>query len=158
MKKSFVFGMLILLAFTLTFSACSSDDESINNNDNSAEIQAIQNTAESGTWRITYFFDTDTDETSNFSGYQFLFNPDGTITAGNDVATVSGTWSVRDDSNSSSSSSGDDIDFNIFFSSPPNFAELSDDWDIMSTSSTKIELMDVSGGNGGTDLLTFEKL
>ena len=50
-----------------------------------------------------------------------------------------------------------DIDFNIFFASPADFAELSDDWEIISHSATKIELRDVSGGNGGIDLLTFEK-
>lgn len=50
-----------------------------------------------------------------------------------------------------------EIDFNIFFASPENFSELSDDWNIVSYSDTKIELMDVSGGDGETDLLTFEK-
>lgn len=44
------------------------------------------------------------------------------------------------------------------FSSPAVFAdELTDDWDIISYSATKIQLIDVSGGNGGTDYLTFEK-
>lgn len=54
-------------------------------------------------------------------------------------------------------STSGDIDFNIFFSSPADFAELSEDWDIISHSTSKIELKHVSGGNGGTDLLTFEK-
>ncbi len=61
---------------------------------------------------------------------------------------------------SGSSSSGNtsgDIDFNIFFASPADFAELSEDWDIISHTASKIELKHVSGGNGGTDLLTFEK-
>lgn len=44
------------------------------------------------------------------------------------------------------------------FSSPTVFAdELTDDWDIISYTDTKIQLVDVSGGNGGTDYLTFEK-
>jgi hypothetical protein len=38
-----------------------------------------------------------------------------------------------------------------------DFEDLNDDWDIISRSSTKIELIDISGGNGGTDYLTFEK-
>lgn len=53
--------------------------------------------------------------------------------------------------------SSGDIDFNIFFASPADFAELTEDWDIITHSATKIELIHVSGGNGGTDLLTFEK-
>jgi hypothetical protein len=50
-----------------------------------------------------------------------------------------------------------EIDFNIFFSSPVDFAELSEDWNIISYTATKIELIHQSGGNGDTDLLTFEK-
>lgn len=49
-----------------------------------------------------------------------------------------------------------EIDFNIFFASPEDFNELSDDWNIVSYSATKIELIDESG-DGETDLLTFEK-
>jgi hypothetical protein len=37
------------------------------------------------------------------------------------------------------------------------FDELNDDWHIIEETSTKIRLQDVSGGSGGTDLLTFEK-
>lgn len=50
-----------------------------------------------------------------------------------------------------------EIDFNIFFSAPVDFAELSEDWNIVSYTATKIELIHQSGGNGDTDLLTFEK-
>jgi len=50
-----------------------------------------------------------------------------------------------------------DLDFNINFNLTNNFEDLNDDWDIISQSDTKIELTDVSGGNGGTDFLTFER-
>jgi hypothetical protein len=59
--------------------------------------------------------------------------------------------------NFSGGTSSGDIDFNIFFASPVDFSELSEDWDIITNTGTKIELIHVSGGNGGTDLLTFEK-
>ena len=133
----------------------SSDDNSADdssNGDNSTANQ-IENDAQTGTWRITYFYDSDQEETSNFSGYNFTFNSDGSLVAVNGNNTISGTWSVTN----SSSSSNDDDHFNIFFASPNNFEELSDDWEIISTSTTKIKLTDVSGGNGGTDFLTFEK-
>ena len=80
--------------------------------------------------------------------------------ASNGSNTVTGTWSVTDDSNSSDdSSSDDDIDFNIFFPVPEtsDFEDLNDDWDVVSTTPTRIRLMDVSGGDGSTDMLTFEK-
>ena len=50
-----------------------------------------------------------------------------------------------------------DLDFNIAFSSPANFTDLTEDWNIITYTTTKIQLIHVSGGNGGTDYLTFEK-
>ena len=157
MKKVCNLGMCAMLSLALMFTACSSDDDSGNSNSNSAIIADVENTVESGSWRITYYFDS-TDETSDYNGYTFTFGTNGVLTASNGNNTYSGTWSVTDSSNSSSSSSSDDdIDFNILFSAPPDFEELSDDWEIVRYSSTKIELTDVSGGNGGTDFLTFER-
>ena len=159
MKKGFYFGLLMLLSFSLMSSTCSSDDDDGSPNNNTLQIAEIENTAESGTWRITSFIDSGQDETSDFTGYEFTFNSNGTLVATNGSNTLNGTWSVTDDSSNDDSSSDDDIDFNIFFPVPEsnNFEDLNDDWDIVSTSSTKIELIDVSGGNGDTDLLTFEK-
>jgi hypothetical protein len=128
----------------------------MNSNDNSAEIEQIKNTILSGSWQITSLIDSGIDETIHFTGYNFTFNSNGTIIASNGNETVNGTWSITN-SNNDSSSSGD-IDFNIFFQSPANFNDdLSEDWEIVSKSNTKIELIHISGGNGGTDTLTFEK-
>lgn len=158
MKTTFFKGLLLMLSLSLMSSMCSTDDDDSPNN-NSQQIAEIASTAQSGTWRITNFNDSGQNETSDFAGYNFAFNTDGSLVADNGSNTITGTWSVTDDSNSSSSSSDDDIDFNIFFSVPAtsNFEDLNDDWDIVSTSSTRIELIDISGGNGGTDMLTFEK-
>lgn len=160
MKKAFNLGFLLMLSFSLMSSMCSSDDDDGSPNDNSQQIAQVQNTAQLGTWRITNFNDSGQNETSDFTGYDFSFNSDGSLTATNGSDTLTGTWSVTDDSNSSDdSSSDDDIDFNIFFPVPDtnNFEDLNDDWDIVMTSATRIELIDISGGNGGTDMLTFEK-
>lgn len=132
-------------------SMCSSDD-----NNSASDPTPVINTVTSGTWRITYFYDTDSDETTNFTGYNFTFGASNILTATNGTTTYTGSWSVMsDDTNDDNPSS--DLDFNILFSSPTNFAELSDDWDVVSRTDTKIVLTDVSGGNGGTDFLTFEK-
>ena len=146
---------LMLISITVFFVSCSEDDS--NNTGSTQDLTAMANTAKTGNWRITYFFDTDTDETSNFTGYVFNFKDGGTVTASNGTRTVNGTWSITD-SNSSGSSS-DDADFNIFFNVPQDddFEDLNDDWDIVSINANKIELIDVSGGNGGTDNLRFEK-
>lgn len=159
MKKGFYYGLLIMLSFTLMSFNCSDDDDGGSNSDNSQQIAQIEDTAESGTWRITNFNDSGQNETSDFTGYSFEFNSNGTLVASNGSNTVNGSWSVTDSSSSSSSSDDDDIDFNIFFQVPndSDFEDLNDDWDVVSISSNKIELIDISGGNGGTDLLTFEK-
>ena len=153
LARGFICTLLIFLLIT----SCSSNDDE--NSDNiSQQIIQIENIVESGTWRITNFNDSGQDETSDFAGYDFTFNVDGTLLATNGTNTLNGTWSITDDSSDDNSSS-DDIDFNIFFPVPDtnDFEDLNDDWDIVSTSSTKIELIDISGGNGDTDLLTLEK-
>ena len=160
MKKGIYYGLAIMLSFTLMSFNCSDDDDGSSNMNNSQQIAQIENTMESGTWRITNFNDSGQNETSDFNGYDFTFNSDGSLVATNGSNTLTGTWSVTDDSNSSDdSSSDDDIDFNIFFpvSDDNDFEDLNDDWDVVSTTSTRIELIDISGGNGGTDMLTFEK-
>ena len=78
------------------------------------------------------------------------------LSATNGTNTYSGTWSVTSD-NSLDDSPSNDLDFNIAFSTPANFADLTDDWNIISYTATKIQLIHVSGGGGGTDYITFEK-
>jgi hypothetical protein len=150
-----------LMVFALLFISCSSDNsDDVNATNSMADIQEISDLVSNGTWIITNFVDSGSDETANFTGYGFSFNSDGNLVADNGSNTVNGTWSVTDDSGSDDSSiddSSDDIDFNIFFASPSNFNELSEDWDIVSRTDSRIELIHVSGGNGGTDNLTFEK-
>lgn len=143
MKKLMYIGIgsLMLLA------SCKKDDVKA--------IEAIEEEVSAGTWRITSFVDSGTDETGNFNGYTFTFASDGTLSATNGSNTYAGTWSVTD--SNSSDDSADDLDFNIFFNATGNFEDLNDDWDISSHSSTTIALIDVSGGNGGTDYLTFTK-
>ena len=155
-NRFFISGFLALGFFLIAFS-CSTDDSIIT--DNTAEINQITNTAKSGTWHISSYIDSGQNETNDYTGYNFSFNDNGVLLASNGSNEIIGTWSITDENNSSNddSNDNDDIDFNIFFSSPPNFEELSDDWDIVTTSNSKIELIDISGGNGGTDTLTFEK-
>ncbi|WP_298120108.1 hypothetical protein [Flavobacterium sp.] len=153
MKKLTLLPILSLIFMLNMASTCSGDD----NNSSSVDATPVINTVTSGTWRVTYYFDTDTDETNHFTGYNFTFNGSNVLTATNGTNSYTGSWSVISDDSSDDDNPSGDLDFNILFSSPANFADLSDDWDILSRTATKIELIDVSGGNGGTDYLTFEK-
>ena len=154
MKSNLIYGIITLLSFTLMSSMCSSDDME-NPNNNAQQIMAVENTAKSGTWIISSFIDSGQDETNHFTGFSFTFANDGTLTATNGIETVQGTWSVTDSNDDSNSS----IDFNILFSVPTSsvFDDLIDDWDIVTYNSNNISLVDVSGGNGGTDTLVFTK-
>ncbi len=115
----------------------------------------IESNVKSGSWKITKFIDSGNDETSNFNGYLFVFGDNGQVSASNGSNSYSGSWSITD--SNSNDDSTDDLDFNLNFNTSNGFEDLNDDWDFISQSATKIELIDVSGGGGGTDYLTFEK-
>lgn len=148
--------------FMVTLGCEKSEDDNMMNNLSAAQITELNGIAASGTWTIAYYFDTDKEETAHFNGYTFTFNTDGSLVATNGTTTVNGTWSVTDsdssdDSSDDSPSDDSDVDFNIAFVSPADFADLTDDWDIVEYTAVRIELIDISGGNGGTDKLVFEK-
>jgi len=151
LPKQLNMNMMKLIAMSiaglLVLSACKKDDVKA--------IEAIESDMASGSWRITRYMDSGNDETSNFSGYNFTFSSSGTLSATNGTTTFSGTWSVTD--SNSNDDSVDDVDFNIYLSATGNFEDLNDDWDISSHSSSSLSLIDVSGGNGGTDELIFTK-
>lgn len=153
MKTLKLIPILLCIFMLNVASMCSNDD---NNSNPPADPTPVINTVNQGTWRITLYNDSGTIKTSNFTGYNFTFGSGNALTASNGSNTYNGTWSVTSgDSNDDNPSN--DLDFNIGFTTPANFADLTDDWDIVTYTASKIELRDVSGGNGGTDLLTFEK-
>ncbi len=147
--KNIFFSLLCLAGF-LTLTSCSKDDSSDDNT-----VTNIQNTVKAGTWHITSFVDSGDDETHHFQGYSFTFSDNNMLTATDGTQTYTGSWSI-DDSNSNDDSI-DDLHFNINFNLSNEFEELNEDWNILSRTSNRIELIHISGGNGGTDHLIFEK-
>jgi len=100
-----------------------------------------------GTWYVSYFFD-DTDETSDYIGYNFTFNGSGVATAIKNTTTINGSWSNYMDSGE------EKLEFSF---DGITLDELEDDWEVVEYSTTQIRLKDVSGGNGGTDYLYLTK-
>lgn len=139
--------LLITLFGIFSLSSCKKKDDKTKNE--------ITENIQSGSWRVTKFIDSGNDETNNFSGFNFTFNSSGQVTVSNGSTTHTGTWSISD--SNSNDDSNDDLHFNLQFNLTNGFEDLNDDWDISSQSENKIELIDISGGNGGTDYLTFEK-
>jgi len=155
--KTIFFGVFTLIMLVAFVSSCSSDDDNGDTDNQNNNADQTTQIAEDGTWEVAQFIDSGNDETSDFTGFVFTFSSDGSLTANKGELSVIGTWSVTD---SDSSSDDDNIDFNIFFDVPEtnDFKDLNDDWDLVSATNLKIELVDVSGGNGGTDNLVFEKI
>ena len=147
MRLHFVLKTLLLL---ILFSSCNNS-----NNNPKTILDKIENNITKGKWIITKFIDSGNDETSDYNGYVFDFKTSGILLANKNTDSYTGNWEMED--SNSSDDSLDDLDFILFFSAPPLLEELSEDWDIISQSSTKIELIHISGGNGGTDYLTFQK-
>ncbi|MEO8769574.1 MAG: hypothetical protein ABI402_05800 [Ferruginibacter sp.] len=141
--KNPLFISIALMA--VLFTSCNKHDDAVV----PVSTNTVNNTVVSGTWRITYFWDNDQDETANYSGYAFTFGGGAVLTAGNGTSSVTGTWTSGTDDST--------VKLIISFSTPSSFVDLSDDWHVLSRTDTKITLQDVSGGNGGTDFLTFEK-
>jgi len=151
MKRRMKFMAIALLSMGFIIS-CSKDDETkVEEDITAADMSEIKAAVESGDWRITNYLDDDIDETTNYVGYTFTFNSDGILGATNGNISVSGAWSMT-------SSDVDELDFNIFFTTPDIFEVLADDWEIKKYSSSKIELIDVSSEDNSTDYLTFEKI
>ena len=144
--------ILIYVSVLLTVISCTNknDDTPINTTQTT-----VKTNVQSGTWRITKFIDSGTDETNHFAGFNFTFNSSGVLNANNGTTIYDGNWSITD--SNSNDDSQDDLDFNISFNLTNDFEDLNDNWDSISQSTTTIALIDVSSGNGGTDYLTFEK-
>lgn len=123
------------------------EDDDDNDDDNSPIAAIFLTNLQSGTWKVSYFFDT-TDKTANYLGYNFAFSPNGTIAVGSGTATFSGQWTSYVDDNE------DTLEMEF---SASQLVNLSDDWEIIEYSETQIRMKDVSGGNGETDFLTLTK-
>lgn len=103
-----------------------------------------------GSWFVNLMEDSGTDETCDYVNYEFTFNTNGTVAAVSATNTKNGFWTAIDNSGN--------IDFILNFDlsgAGDPFEDLNDDWDVVMYSNLLIELLDVSGGGGGTDYLNF---
>ncbi|HBC03679.1 MAG TPA: hypothetical protein PKH16_04650 [Aequorivita sp.] len=110
------------------------------------DAQVIRDILIATNWKVASYIDSGDDETSDYNGYTVDFKVNDQVTATNGSNTNNGSWSVN----------GSGTELNLNFNGSP-FDEFNDGWDIISVMPTRIELRDVSGGGGGTDILIFEK-
>ncbi|MGO3184020.1 MAG: hypothetical protein ACTIJ9_14435 [Aequorivita sp.] len=140
--------ILVLLAIVV-FASCSSDDDS--GDAYTSEFEHIKTTLPQGEWMISTLIDGEEDKTIDFESFVFTFNEDGTVEGVTDLFSEAGTWTYDNTSSSSEK-------LIIEFDNIDPFNEINDDWDIVSVSNSKVELIDDDNENGGSELLTFTKL
>jgi len=149
MNPNIFLAFFAFVSISLLSLSCSNDGNT--SNTNSENVAQLQDAIIQGTWKITRFIEDGVNQTSNFNGFNFTFNTNGTVLATNGSTSINGTWSTNV---SSSGTPKFVLNFNI--SNGP-FDEISEDWNIESVSSTLIDLKHVSGGDGSIDLLLFTK-
>lgn len=148
MKKLKLISILSLLFVLNVASMCSDDDD-----DTSSQVSnptEITSTVTDGQWIVTLYKENDVVKTNNYSGYNFTFGTDSALSATNGTTTQSGDWSTYADSGYTK------LDM-MFTALDGPFEEISEDWNVISRTATKIELKHVSGGDGSIDYLTLEK-
>ena len=119
--KSSIAMIFVFLGLTMAFTGCKKDDNS--------SQSVTQNLQTGQTWKVSYYYDTDKDETYKFSSYTFEFKDDGTLVATGSSGTTNGTWNV-----------GSRFNISSFSVSPLD--DLNDDWVIVSQSDNVIKLKD----------------
>lgn len=157
MKSKLITKAIIVLCTVIIFNSCSKDESSDEDEVTIADMAEIKAIIGSGHWKITYYFYSGKEGTNDYDGYSFTFDTDGTLSSTNGSTSVSGAWFLTSSSHSNGESSDDDIDFNIFFTTPDLFEALADDWDIQKYTSSRIDLIDDREDHSESDQLTFEK-
>lgn len=119
--------LLLISFFVLALGSCknSSDD---NSNGPDPQLGGSK-------WVVTYFWDKDKEESSNFSGYSFEFKNDGTFIAFTPGgSTVSGSWKTHFDD------SKDKLLIVLVAGKPLD--DLNQDWVILEKTDTVMKLKD----------------
>lgn len=157
MKHLISYTNILFLSLLFVLGSCSGSDDNSTGDDGSGggsggnnvavQVQQVKALMQQNSWRVAFYFDTDHEETSNYTTFGFVFNAQGTVAASDGIDTHNGIWLVAPNSNN------DGVNFNLGFDSPPNYEELSDDWHVESYTDSRIELT-----NDGTDELVFEKI
>lgn len=118
----------------MIISNCSRDEAN-----NNISPSKVTNTVSSGSWHVTYFGDKDKEEASHLNEYKFTFMDSNIITAIREGRVVKGTWQTDADKAS--------VKLNIKFDDPAHLDELSEEWQVLERTDTRIKLLRVSDAN-----------
>ncbi len=148
MKNYLKFLTMVLFVITSTVS-CSKDDKTIAQGITAAQVNNIITV---GTWNVTLYEEAGTVETTDFTGYSFVFDEKGPLVATNTPTIKEGTW------NSTTDSGFVKIPIDFPLEKSGSFKSISEDWIVLTVIDSKIELKHTSSEDGSIDFLTFEKI
>jgi hypothetical protein len=121
----------------------------VKNCDDDGSGNSLQDILATGIWFVASYTEDADNQTANYAGYQINFNFSGSVLANNESNTNYGSWEVLNS----------DTQMMLDFGTDAPFLEFNDDdWNVLSISSTQVIIQDISGGGGGTDTLTLQKL
>jgi len=121
--KQTAFLILISASF---LAGCKKNSSSPSSSTNASSILTT------GSWRVSYYHESGNDNTSNFSGYTFTFNSNGSMTSSNLSGTTNGTWSSDDSHN----------EFHMSIGNSSPLSDISNGWLIISATNTEIDMKD----------------
>ncbi len=128
----------ILLFVSLFAASCSKENKA-------PSTKAIM---QEGKWRISNYSDNGANQTSLYTGYEFTFQANGTVTAVKGAISVNGTWNTGADENTNHF---------LLNLSAPALVELNKDWTFIAKSYTVVQLENVNATTG-TDSFVLEKI
>ncbi len=115
------------------------------------DVAEISGILMAGDWVVAQFSEDGSDQTSDYEGIDFTFGMEHELTVSTNMDPLkSGLWRVV-----RSSEGGLEVYLNLGDDGDV-FSELTDDWDFVSISETRLELKDVSD-DGSVDTLVFER-
>jgi len=103
-------ALLLLPALVILLASCSKSDTT---SDPVADLTIKTNMVVQSEWAVTQYTDSGNDETSDYTGYTFKFNTDGTFVSVSSGGTFSGTWTLAQGSTNSDDSGDDATDDKI---------------------------------------------
>ena len=133
--------LLFVLAFPLLIAACSKS------NDNPGSTDSLTSIITKGTWVVHFYKIDGKDETSNYAGYVFTFNINGSLQAEKTGNTTAGTWSETTDSYDKTKLVLTWVGGGI----PVELLKIQEEWVLQAKSSSLIELAN-TGSSGSSEL------
>lgn len=128
--------LYILIAFFML--GCSSDDDT-NDDTQQNQFENIETDVQEGSWEISAFTNAGEDDTFTFESYVFDFLGDGTVIAGTDLLSATGSWEYM---GLNENESAEIFQLSFAGSNPPEpFDRLTENWQIVAASSTSIQLV-----------------